>query len=856
MTNLADLLPAGGGQNNTEFVADGDISSGAPVILTSDGKAAPISGSTTAAAVQNEVEFLSSATDQTNLVWDSTNSKAVVFYNRSGVGFCKVGSLSGSTLTWGTETSIIGYSTQNNAVCFDSTGNKIIFMYEDGSGTYYTKAIVGEISGSSISFPGISYNVWANANNSSYAVTYDSTNDRIVFAARVWSNYYGEAKVASLSGTALTFGTAVTFESASTDMIGMGFDSTAGKVLIAYRDGGNSSYGTAIVGTVGSGTTTISFGTAAVFNSADSQLNQVAHDPTANKNLIAYYGSSAGYSFGVVATISGTSVTFGTPVNSCNSVTVSTSWDRAPVVYNSEIKKPVFLYQEGASPYNLKYSIGTITGTAIAFSDHTTIGPYQKRYPAAVYDPATKQMITAFRADSPDEGQSYVFNQEYTTTNLTSTNLLGLASGAISDTATGTINTWGSRNEAAVPALATGSTTDLTGKTQSPYPVLTYDTTHSKFVAFFQDANNSNYGTAVVITVSGSTVSFGTPVVFESAATYAPDAVYNAAADQHMVVYPDYGNSQQATAVVGSVSGTSITFGTPAIYDTGTANVNASVGYNATLGKYLAAATPTSYAADDLKVYVLSVSGTTITAGSGVTVGSGKRYPNIVANDSASDFVLTNNTGNNQAEAHLISVSGTTPTVEDTEAITSVVSSSFPYTGLVFLESNKFVCVTNDATNDNMYTRTITVSGTSLSIGTQSSAFTVDRDSQTTINGAWPLFFVSATEAYLYYQDDTSNYLKYIPITISGTTATGGTEVTYHSTAVAYTGFLYNSSSKQSVSFFQDSSQTKGLAQNGALVIGTDYYVQTDGTLSTDTGGQLIGQAITTTQINIKDYTG
>ena len=47
MTNLADLLPAGGGQNNTDFVADGNISSGAPVILTSDGKAAPISGSPT-----------------------------------------------------------------------------------------------------------------------------------------------------------------------------------------------------------------------------------------------------------------------------------------------------------------------------------------------------------------------------------------------------------------------------------------------------------------------------------------------------------------------------------------------------------------------------------------------------------------------------------------------------------------------------------------------------------------------------------------------------------------------------------------------------------------------------------------
>ena len=39
MTNLADLLPAGGGQNNTDFVADGTITSGAPVILTAAGKA-------------------------------------------------------------------------------------------------------------------------------------------------------------------------------------------------------------------------------------------------------------------------------------------------------------------------------------------------------------------------------------------------------------------------------------------------------------------------------------------------------------------------------------------------------------------------------------------------------------------------------------------------------------------------------------------------------------------------------------------------------------------------------------------------------------------------------------------------
>ena len=43
MSNLSDLIPAGGGQNNTDFVADGAIVSGKGVILTAAGKAAPIS---------------------------------------------------------------------------------------------------------------------------------------------------------------------------------------------------------------------------------------------------------------------------------------------------------------------------------------------------------------------------------------------------------------------------------------------------------------------------------------------------------------------------------------------------------------------------------------------------------------------------------------------------------------------------------------------------------------------------------------------------------------------------------------------------------------------------------------------
>ena len=41
------------------------------------------------------------------------------------------------------------------------------------------------------------------------------------------------------------------------------------------------------------------------------------------------------------------------------------------------------------------------------------------------------------------------------------------------------------------------------------------------------------------------------------------------------------------------------------------------------------------------------------------------------------------------------------------------------------------------------------------------------------------------------------------------------------------------------------------------LTAGSDYYVQGDGTISTDStssSAELIGQAISTTQINIRDY--
>ena len=50
----------------------------------------------------------------------------------------------------------------------------------------------------------------------------------------------------------------------------------------------------------------------------------------------------------------------------------------------------------------------------------------------------------------------------------------------------------------------------------SQHNAVAYDSTNNKLLIVYRDAGNSNYGTAVVATLSGSTLTYGTPVVFYS----------------------------------------------------------------------------------------------------------------------------------------------------------------------------------------------------------------------------------------------------------------------------------------------------------------------------------------------------
>ena len=85
-------------------------------------------------------------------------------------------------------------------------------------------------------------------------------------------------------------GSSVTFESATTQQQTVIYDSTNQKIVIGYRDQGNSNYGTAIVGTVSG--SSISFGTPTVFESSTTGYMSGAFDSNNGKVVFCFRGAS------------------------------------------------------------------------------------------------------------------------------------------------------------------------------------------------------------------------------------------------------------------------------------------------------------------------------------------------------------------------------------------------------------------------------------------------------------------------------------------------------------------------------------------------------------------------------------
>ena len=426
MTQLSDLFPAGAGKQ-VSFVASGTLSNGQAVGLTSDGKVKAMSSQ-----VGTESNFTSNRAYNTSTTYDSSNNRIVIAFgdqDNSFHGYAVVGTVSGSSISFGTAVVFNAGLVDGLSITFDSSNNKVVIAYRDGGASNHGKAIVGTVSGTSISFG--SEVTFEAGTTQAIATTFDTNLNKVVIAYQD-SGTIGRSIVGTVSGTSISFGTKVSFSITNSNNITITFDSDSNKVVIGYRNNGNSGKGTGIVGTVSG--TSISFGTAAVYSASSASYQAITFDSSSNKVVAAYLDEgNSSYGTAVVGTVSGTSISFGTPVV----FEAATTQDKA-ATFDSNLNKVIIAYQDAGNSSYGTIIAGTVLGTSISFETPTVFNPSSLSYISIAFDTTSNKAVTACRdagAVPQYSGTSVTFDAS----GFPNSNFIGITDEAISDTASGNV---------------------------------------------------------------------------------------------------------------------------------------------------------------------------------------------------------------------------------------------------------------------------------------------------------------------------------------------------------------------------------------------------------------------------------
>jgi hypothetical protein len=236
---------------------------------------------------------------------------------------------------------------------------KFVISYRDIN-TSSRVAIAGNINGSILTFG--SKSVYASASAAIPCRIKVLNSSKFITCYQESAGGPGIARIGSVSGTSITFGSASVFNSASSPRINLAcIDDT--KFIISYRDVGNSSYGTARIGSVSG--TSITFGSASVFNSAATSPCQIGI--LDNTTFVVTYRKdtdnfNAGAKVGIISDLTITS--FGTEVEYDTATNTIAYWDGVASLNNSTF---VVTYAKNGLADRGTVRVGKIVGTSISF---------------------------------------------------------------------------------------------------------------------------------------------------------------------------------------------------------------------------------------------------------------------------------------------------------------------------------------------------------------------------------------------------------------------------------------------------------------------------------------------------------
>ena len=349
----------------------------------------------------------------------------------------------------------------------------------------------------------------------------------------------------------------------------------------------------------------ITYGTASEFEAGATKYISVAQ-LSANKFVVGFIDESAGNKGKArVATVSGTTITWGA-VSEFESAGFMSPFPTNQPVSIAKLDTDKFVVGFDAEmPFTKgKARVATVSGTTITWgAESEFISDDIKEGYISVAQLDTNKFVVGFIDESgmDDKGK------------------------ARAATVSGTTITWGAESEFS-------DTEDI-----SYISIAQLDT--NKFVVGFRNYGNifvGGKGEARVATVSGTTITWGAVSEFESG-----DTIYISAAqldtNKFVIGFQDYDDSHKGKARAATVSGTTITWGAVNEFETGTTNFISCVAIDTT---HFVVTYEDDDDSDKGKSSYCSVSGTTITHGTPEEFETGATQYTFTALISANKIVI------------------------------------------------------------------------------------------------------------------------------------------------------------------------------------------------------------------------
>ena len=351
-------------------------------------------------------------------------------------------------------------------------------------------------------------------------------------------------------GSGEGWGSESVFNAAPTSRIAVS-SLSATEFVVAYRDDGNSDYGTVIVGTISGGSVT--WGSESVFNAASTSHVAVS-GLSATEFVVAYRDDGNSYCGTAIAgTISGGSVTWG------NESVFNMATTSYVVVSGLSATEFVVAYADAGNSNCGTAIVGTVTGDSVTWGDESVFNAAYA-YPLAVSGLSTTDFVVAYQ-DSGNLNHGTVIVGTFSEGSLTWGSESVFYAASISRVAVSGLSAadfvvvYTSSYGAAIVGTVSGG--GVTWGNESVFDAAS--TSHiavsrlsaTEFVVTYQDIANSGYGTAIVGTISGDNVTWGSESVFNAAST-SYVAVSGLSASEFVVAYQDGGNSSCGTAIAGS----------------------------------------------------------------------------------------------------------------------------------------------------------------------------------------------------------------------------------------------------------------------------------------------------------------